>query len=211
MTREETLMERFKNIDIASLCDASKRVKAISSKIQPLKREVHVIGRALPVECQKGYLPVIEALKEIQPGDILVIDGHKEQKAVVGELIAAEAKRRGAVAIIVDGATRDYDGISALKFPVFTRYIHPQSCITDKSSKPKDNVSVGGAKITRGDWICADDDGIVVIKDKDVDEIFNTAEEIKAVEKKVLNNILNGSSLLDMLGFDDHLRDSHKH
>lgn len=210
MIREEIIIERFKNIDVASLCDSSKKVRVMSPEIIPLNRNNHIIGRARAVQCQEGYLPVIEALRSAKKNEVIVIDSHKERRAVVGELIVAEAKRLGLAAIIVDGAIRDYDGINFLNFPVFTRYIHPQACVSKKTSKKKTEAVVGDVKIKDGDWICADDDGVAVIKDEDIDEIFDIAEEVKNVEIKVLKNIQGGASLLDMLGFDDILKQSQK-
>ena len=64
---------------------------------------------------------MFSALAEAQPGDVLVIATGGGTSAVLGELFATEAKRRGLAGIVIDGLCRDVAGLRRIGLPVFAR------------------------------------------------------------------------------------------
>jgi 4-hydroxy-4-methyl-2-oxoglutarate aldolase len=68
-------------------------------------------GPARTVRCGQGdILMVHAAMDRVQPGDVLVLTmPEPEPTALLGELLATQAKLRGAVAVLIDAAVRDTD------------------------------------------------------------------------------------------------------
>jgi regulator of RNase E activity RraA len=66
-----------------------------------------------------------EAVEELEPDEVLVIDARSESGAgTIGDLYALRASRRGAAGIVTDGALRDTAAIAAVGIPVYYRGSH---------------------------------------------------------------------------------------
>jgi regulator of RNase E activity RraA len=205
--RVSNIRNRFAKMDCASLCDASPLVLAMSPGLQALHPDIPLVGRAFPVMCSNDYLTVIKALSEAKEGDVLVVDGRNQTHAVFGELLTAEAKRKGLAGAIIDGAVRDLAGMRSLHFPIYYRYVNPQAGRADIIEPPAAVVSICGISVTKGDWVLGDADGIVVIPDAQIDEIISVAEEIEGVENKVFESVTKGESLTKIMKFEEFRRE----
>ena len=75
--------------------------------------DVRMAGPAFTVVAEDDHLPVMSALAEAAPGDVLVIATNGGSRAVFGELFATEARRRGLAGIVTDGFCRDVRGLRA--------------------------------------------------------------------------------------------------
>src|SRR5215212_5080226 len=89
--------------------------------------DVRMAGPALTVVAEDDHLPVFSALAEAQAGQVLVIATGGGRRAVLGELFATEARRRGLAGVVIDGLCRDVQGLRALGLPVFARGTVPAS------------------------------------------------------------------------------------
>ena len=78
-------------------------------------------GLAVTVNARPGdNLMVHKALQIAQPGDVIVVcTNGNTTSAVFGELMCRTAVAARIGGLIVDGAVRDVDGITALGFPVY--------------------------------------------------------------------------------------------
>jgi regulator of RNase E activity RraA len=57
-------------------------------------------------------------------------------------------------------------------------------------------VTIGGVRITPGDWVVGDDDGVVVVPFEIADRVLAEAEEKAAAENKVRSAIREGMTPL---------------
>jgi 4-hydroxy-4-methyl-2-oxoglutarate aldolase len=201
------LRKRFEKLDAASICDASPLVRAFQPGLIPLHPELRMAGKARPIGCSNDYLSVIKGLSEAHEGEVLVIDGRSQTYAIFGELLAAEAKRRGLAGAIVDGSVRDIAGMRALDFPVFYRAANPRAGRAEVVEPPTEILSVCGVTVMAGDWIFGDADGIVVIPADHAEMIVKVAEEIEQVEAKVFASVQKGASLTEIMKFEEFCRD----
>jgi RraA family protein len=199
------LRTRLLALDTSCLCDARKALRTLDSDIRPIVAGVKMVGRAFTVPCCDDFLRVLKALRDAQPGDVLVVDGQGGRKALAGELFATEARRRGLAGIVVDGAVRDVAMIRVLGFPVYSRGITPVAGTATSLSSTLVPVSCGGVTVAAGDFIVGDDDGVVVGSEAELAEIVSAAEEIQRQETEVLRRMVNGESLFTMLNLDAHL------
>jgi 4-hydroxy-4-methyl-2-oxoglutarate aldolase len=119
-----------------------------------------------------------------------------------GELMATTSSFIGGVrAAVVDGPIRDIRRTLEIGFPVWARGNIP----TDSIGRT-DLVNVGGpifcggVRVTPGDIIFADRDGVVVIpvQQADLGQVVAMAEEIVAAERRSRQEIREGTSLLDV-------------
>jgi regulator of RNase E activity RraA/CMP-N-acetylneuraminic acid synthetase len=112
----------------------------------------------------KGIYTALGTYNFIRPGDVIVVHNDVKDKAYFGDLNANIAVRSGAVGAVVDSVTRDSAELNGLEFSVFAKGI---SCDDVKyegtvaaMNKP---IAIGGVTINNGDYIYADDDGVLAI------------------------------------------------
>jgi regulator of RNase E activity RraA len=204
---DKEIRRRFGELSCAALCDASPLVKAIVPGLVPVDPGRKMVGRVFPISCANDYLTVIKGMSDANPGDVLVIDGRGQTQAIFGDLLAAEASRKGLAGAVVDGAIRDVPGIRKLEFPVYYRLTNPRAGRTEIVEPPTNIVSIGNVALVRGDWIMGDSDGVVVIPASQVDEILSVAEEIQKIEAEVFKSIRKGESLMEIIRFEEFRRD----
>ena len=199
------LRARLAAIETSCLCDARAGIRVLDPAVRPVAPGLKMSGPAFTVSCRHDFLAVLEALREAQPGEVLVVDAGAERVAVAGELFATEAKRKGLAGIVVDGAVRDVATIRALGLPVYARSICPEAGTVTALVSFGESVQCGGVPIAPGDVIVGDDDGIVVLTEAELDELLPIAERIQARESEALARMAAGQSLFDLTNLDEHL------
>ena len=70
---------------------------------------------------------------------------------------------KGVVGVVIDGAIRDVEDIARIHFPAFAKFITPTAGEPRGFGEINTPIICGGQKIRPGDWIVADDSGVVVI------------------------------------------------
>ncbi len=198
------IRERLSKLDTACLCDCGKKLRVMDPEIRPIIPGLKMIGKAHTVHCKADFLTVLKALHDAQEDEVIVIDGEGEKIALAGEMFAMEAKKKKLGGIVVDGGCRDVKGIREIKSPLFARYVIPSAGTSSKIFKTQVEVNCGGVPVSPGDIIFGDDDGIIVMTEKEVSEILDTAENIQRIEAKAIRKMEEEKSLTDVLNFFDH-------
>ena len=131
-------------------------------------------GPARTVRCGQGdNLMVHAAIAEAEPGEVLVLTTPEPAAvALVGELLATQAKGRGVAAILVDGAVRDVAELRELGLPIWARHIRVTGADKAVPGAIGEPVEVGGATIRQGDVVVLDEDGAVVVPHERLDEVL---------------------------------------
>jgi len=199
------LHELFRGLDTPSLCDMNKDLRVMSPAIRPLQPGTRLLGRARTVSVKDDFLTVISALNEAQHGEVLVIDGRGGQRALLGELFSAEARRKGLAGIVVDGGCRDADSIRAMDYPVFARHVTPMAGTCSKIFDTQMSITCGDVKVEPGDIIFGDSDGVIVLSELEVNAITDGARNLQSVESSILESLKRGTPLLDMTNAEEHL------
>jgi len=182
-----------------NLSDAMHREGAMAG-IHPVQQGVKAVGRAVTVHAMDGdWAKPVEAIDEARAGDVLVVQVDGATKAVWGELASHTAKRRGLSGVIVDGAVRDVDEIRRIGFPAWARTILPNAGDPKGFGEVGVEIVCGGQRVRQGDWIVADDNGVVVVPQERAQEVANRGLDVKEQEDRLRAEIERGGTLSKVL------------
>jgi regulator of RNase E activity RraA len=145
-------------------------------------------------EDPRPYELELKAVDSCQSGDVLIAAaGGSMRSGIWGELLSTAAMTGGCAGAIVDGAVRDVDKMTAMKFPVFARgrriydSLHRQRVIDIDVP-----VEIGGVIFSPGDLVIADMDGLVVVPRAVEAEAIGRAWEKVFAENAVRDAIRGG-------------------
>jgi regulator of ribonuclease activity A len=139
--------------------------------------EVHVVEPGLrhfggrrrfcgPIATLKVYednLLVHEQLKEPGEGRVLVIDGGGSlRSAIVGDILAQRAKDMGYAGYVIYGCARDVADCARIDIGLMALAANPTRPKKKGFGERGIPVAFGGVKFTPGEWLYADEDGILV-------------------------------------------------
>ena len=201
------LIGRLNGVSSTSLADASKSttpLRELSCEITAVRPELKLVGRAITVDASAGLLSMVAALKIATAGDVLVVRGSKSG-AVSGELFATEAHRIGVTGIVIDGYCRDRSVLLSIDLPIYARGSKPSAPGTSALPVIQIPLEIENVTVQPGDYLVGDDDGIVVGSVEEFMAIIDRAEEIEKFEAGLRMTIINGSSLLEHMNYDEHL------
>lgn len=106
---------------------------------------------------------VREALEEPGEGRVLVIDGGGSLRcALLGDDLAALGCRNGWAGVVVYGCIRDVADIAGIGIGIKALNTHPRRSVKKSGGEREVAVVFAGATVNPGDWLYADEDGIVV-------------------------------------------------
>jgi RraA family protein len=200
-------LRRIARIPTAILSDALGRLGTMAAAIKPVIPGMTVTGIAHTVRCYPGdYLTLLKALAEAREGEVLVVDGGGvPEAALLGKLMAIEARRKGIQGFVVDGAVRDLQGLDQVGVPVFARAVTPRVGTAEHVQETQVPIICGGAPVQPGDVVHGDEDGIVVIPAKRMREVVLRAQEITRHEAQVVQKLKHGQPLAELMKLFDRL------
>ena len=126
---------------------------------------------------------------------VVVADGGTESLALMGELSAETLQGGGVKGYVTNGGCHDCAFIRSIGFPVFSRFFTPRDVVGAWSVDALDTpVTIGDVKVSRGDYLIADIDGVVIIPADMAEEGVTAVENVMQTEDRVRAAIRNGSS-----------------
>lgn len=177
-----SLVDAFARTSTSIISDCLDRLPG--APLHPFHRiEGTMAGIALTVKVPAGDNRAIhQALELLSPGQVLVIDGGGDMsRALMGDIMAAIAKKKGAAGVVVDGVIRDLATISKSSFPIFARGGYHRGPYKNGPGEINVPVSIGGMLVSPGDIVVGDHDGIVAFP---VAQAENLLEQCLATERK---------------------------
>jgi 4-hydroxy-4-methyl-2-oxoglutarate aldolase len=161
----------------ATVHEAGGRAPLVDVPLHQVLPGSRAAGPARTVRCgQDDNLMVHAAMAEAQPGEVLVLTMPEPAPvALVGELLATQARGRGVAALLVDAAVRDLDELRELGLPIWARYVRVRGAGKAVPGTIGEPVEVGGATIRQGDAVVLDSDGAVVVEADRVEEVLAAA------------------------------------
>jgi 4-hydroxy-4-methyl-2-oxoglutarate aldolase len=196
-------MEVLAAVPVSTLCDVDKSLPVVDPAIRPLTT-ARLCGPAFTVVAAGEFLSVLYAIGEAEPGAVLVVQAGGAPLAALGELLATEAWRRGLGGIVVDGYVRDRSGLPP-ELPLWARGTVPMAGRSDIAPRTGPPVLFGGVRVTPGDVVVGDDDGLVIAPRAQLEATLERAAEIERVEAAVLAALQGGADLIALTNLTDHM------
>ncbi len=195
---QPSLVDGFRLVEVASVSDAMEQLYGqrayMSHDMRPLsptkfagpavtvllKKEEHKDG----AKASQGMLDLIDSSPAGSVYVMVLEDG--VDYAGIGGLMATAMKYRGFAGAVIDASVRDTPQIRRLQFPVFSRGVAPSTSINHyRVAGVNVPVTCAGVRVTPGDIISADEDGVVVIPLARAGDVLKRSQELDDTEHRM--------------------------
>ena len=127
----------------------------------------------------------------------MVVDAlGRNDGAAIGDILATRLQVRGVAGLVSDANVRDADGVLASGLPVWCPGAAAPASIANLSDGELNvPIGCGGVAVIPGDWIIADNDGVVVVPKNFAEEIARDGLEQEIHEEFILTQVKNGAPI----------------
>jgi 4-hydroxy-4-methyl-2-oxoglutarate aldolase len=194
--------EELRRLGTATVYEASGREGMVDVTFEQVIPGSRAAGPARTVRCGQGDNLMVHAVMDrVEPGDVLVLTMPEPAPvALVGELLATQAERRGAAALLVDAAVRDVEELRELGLPVWARWVRVRGADKVAVGSIDETVEVGDAEIRPGDTVVLDADGVVVVSRERLETVLADARDRAEREHAKREKLSAGSLSYDLDG-----------
>ena len=185
----------------------------VSDAFNGISRRSGVIQSIKPINNQKVFGSIFTAetasddwgtsamaIDTAKPGDILFFKVDSDDKAIWGELASTCARDNGIKACVIYGSARDLDALLYIDFPVFASNFCPNAGSALGLGTLNETIEVEGMEINPGDFLFADESGIVVIPKELFAKTMVATLAVKIKESKIIKDIADGITLAEIVG-----------
>lgn len=190
----------------AHLSDNMNRMVAAGAALRPMHRGGKLCGPAFTVKVAPGdNLMVHKAIDAAAPGDVIVVDaGGELTHAIIGDIMASHAEKRGVAGFVIYGAIRDSAEIGARRFPVYACGVTHRGPYKNGPGEINAPIALDGMVVHPGDIIIGDADGVIAVPLAHAEEVLALAKAQLAKETAMLKTIAAGKA--DRRWVDELLR-----
>ena len=177
--------DELARLGTATVYEAAGRKGLVDLDLHRIVPGSRAAGPARPILCgQADNLMVHAAMAHANPGDVLVLTMPVPRPvALVGDLLATQAKARGVAGLLIDGSVRDVEELVEIGLPILARWIRVRGAGKDVPGTIDEPVIVGGARIAAGDTVVLDADGAAVVAQERVGEVLDAARAREEKER----------------------------
>jgi 4-hydroxy-4-methyl-2-oxoglutarate aldolase len=186
----------------ATVYEAGGRGGYIDLDLHQIVPGSRVAGPARTVRCgQDDNLMVHAAMAAVRPGEVLVLTMPEPRPvALVGDLLATQAKAHGAAAVLIDASIRDAEELVELGLPIWARWVRVKGATKALVGELDVPVLVGGAAIRPSDVVVLDCDGVAVVEAERVEEVLAASLEREEKERIKRGKLQEGALSYDLDG-----------
>ena len=152
-------------ISTPDLSDEAPEVRALELQFYNFGAIKQFGGRAVTIKCHEDNSLVKQCVDEAGAGRVIVVDGGGSQRrALLGDMLAEKAAANGWAGLVINGVIRDVDEIGQTNLGVQALGTCPIK--TEKLGMGQRDIVIhmGGADIAPGDYVYADNNGVIVSK-----------------------------------------------
>jgi 4-hydroxy-4-methyl-2-oxoglutarate aldolase len=194
--------DELARLGTATVYEAAGRKGLVDLDLHRIVPGSRAAGPARPILCgQADNLMVHAAIAHANPGDVLVLTMPVPRPvALVGDLLATQAKAHGVAGLLIDGSVRDVEELVEIGLPIWARWIRVRGAGKDVPGTIDEPVIVGGARIAAGDTVVLDADGAAVVARERVDEVLEAAQAREEKERVKRAKLQAGELSYDLDG-----------
>jgi 4-hydroxy-4-methyl-2-oxoglutarate aldolase len=202
-----SVYEELAGLGSATVYEAGGRGGYVDADLVQIVPGSRAAGPARTVRCgQDDNLMVHAVMAEVQPGEVIVLSMPEPRAvALVGELLATQAKVHGAAAMLIDASVRDVDELAALGLPIWARWVRVRGADKDVAGAIGEPVTVGGARIRQGDTVVLDADGAAVVEHERLEEVLEASRQRAEDERGKRASFEAGALSIDLSGLRELL------
>jgi 4-hydroxy-4-methyl-2-oxoglutarate aldolase len=203
---QDTLAE-LARLGSATVYEAGGRRGYVDADLHQILPGSRVAGPARTVVCgQDDNLMVHAVMADVQPGEVIVLTMPSPRPvALVGDLLATQAKAQGAAGMLIDASVRDIEELVELGLPIWARWIRVKGAAKDVAGTIGEPVVVGGATIRTGDLLVLDADGVAVVEHERVDEVLGASLQREERERVKRAKLQGGALSYDLDGLRERV------
>ena len=177
------IAEMYKSLLATDISDAQSAGQAMDIGMKSLLSPTpKLMGYAFTVRCtNRSNTYLHDAIYRAPEGAVIVVEADAHDYAVAGGNVCAVAQQNGVAGFVIDGVIRDVGEAKEINFPVFARGVFPKPGGKTDDGESQVEITCGGVTVNTGDLIIADEEGIVVIPQA---QIESTLEEALAKKEK---------------------------
>ena len=195
-------LEELARLGSATVYEAGGRGGYLDCDLHQIVPGSRVAGPARTVRCgQDDNLMVHAVIERIVPGEVLVLTMPEPRAvALVGDLLATQAKVAGAAALLIDASVRDVEELAVLGLPIWARWVRVRGATKTAVGALDVPVEVAGATIRPGDVLVLDGDGVAVVESDRVEEVLAASLEREERERVKRGRLEGGERSYDLDG-----------
>ena len=152
-------------ISTPDLSDEAPEVRALELQFYNFGAIKQFGGRAVTIKCHEDNSLVKQCVDEAGAGRVIVVDGGGSQRrALLGDMLAEKAAANGWAGLVINGVIRDVDEIGQTNLGVQALGTCPIKTEKLGVGQREIVIHMGGVDIAPGDYVYADNNGVIVSK-----------------------------------------------
>ncbi len=199
------LLEAYRSVSPSTIGHLTDRGFLLG--LQSLRQPTKLVGRAVTVRIPHIDSAAVHiAVDLLAPDDVLVVSTSGDQdRACLGGMVGFATHVKHAAGAVIDGAITDVTELLELGLPIFSRGVSPLTTrnlgLEGEVNVP---ISVAGTVVLPGDLILGDENGVMVVPNDQVQDLYQIAAEKEAAEPRTRERLLSGEALKDLSGAAQH-------
>ena len=156
------------SISTADLCDQyGDKVLVLDLPLRSYGGVNSFEGEVVTIHLDEDNSDLVTLLRDVEgKGRVVVVDVDGKFCAVAGDTLMGYAQKNGWAGIVINGYVRDTMLTQTMPVGLFALGTCPRKSTKQASSTQNESVSFGGITIKAGNYIYADDDGVVLLVSK---------------------------------------------
>ena len=145
------------------------------------------------------------AIEKCPKNHVLIFDSRKDARAAsAGAILVTRLMVRGCAGVVTDGGFRDSSEIKKLEFPTYhLRPSSPTNLTLHQAIDINVPIGCGDVAVWPNDLIVGDQEGVIVIPNKIIEEISEEVKSMTVYEDYVIDKVQNGSSIRGLYPLTD--------